>query len=301
MTSLKQPIAVTGRNGQVSHALTRLLRDQGFDVVVLARPDVDLADTAAVRRAILAARPAVVINAAAYTAVDKAEDEPEAAAAINAAGAEAVAAAAAEAGAPVIHFSTDYVFDGSKAAPYVETDPTGPLSVYGATKLEGERRVTAANPRHVILRTAWVCSPYGANFVKTMLRLAATRPELTVVDDQHGCPTFADDLADVVRQLIPKLATSNAPPEAFGVFHAANSGDTTWCGFARAIMAASQARGGPHVPVRAILTKDYPVKAKRPAFSRLSTGKLLAVHGIALRPWQPALEACLDELVGPAS
>ena len=298
MSDVKYRIAVTGREGQVCQATTRLLRGHGHEVMVLARPDADLLDAASIDRAIRGARPDLVVNAAAYTAVDRAEDEPAVAHAVNALGAEAVAAAAAAVGAPLIHFSTDYVFDGSKSTPYLETDPTGPLGIYGATKLEGERRVAAANPRHVILRTAWVCSPYGNNFVKTMLRLAANRPELTVVDDQHGSPTFAADLADAVAQLAPRLVCGNASPETWGVFHATNTGETTWCGFARAIMQCAQMRGGPSVPVRGIKTKDYPTKARRPAYSLLSARKLETVHGIVMRPWQSSLDLCLDELIG---
>ena len=299
MSDIKYRIAITGREGQVCQATTRLLRSHGHEVMVLARPDADLNNGASIDSAIREAKPDLVVNAAAYTAVDRAEDEPTVAHAINALGAEAVAAAAEAMGAPVIQFSTDYVFDGSKSTPYLETDATRPLGVYGATKLEGERRVAAANPRHVILRTAWVCSPYGNNFVKTMLRLAANRPELTVVDDQHGSPTFAADLAHVVVRLTPRLVSGEAPPETWGVFHATSAGKTTWCGFARAIMHGAEARGAMSVPVRGIKTKDYPAKARRPAYSLLSARKLEEVHGITMRPWEPALNLCLDELIGP--
>jgi dTDP-4-dehydrorhamnose reductase len=291
-------IVVIGRHGQVSRSLWEALNAAGHDVVQIARPGADLSNPAAVRAAILAARPEIVINSAAYTAVDKAEDEPAIAEAINVAGAEAVALAAAKANAPVIHFSTDYVFDGHKASPYVETDATGPLGVYGRTKLEGERRITLANPRHVIVRTAWVCSPYGSNFVKTMLRLAGERSELRVVDDQFGSPTFAADLAEVVCHLIPQIM-EGAGPTRFGIFHAANSGETTWRRFAEAIMDGAARRGAPYVPVHPITTQDYPTKARRPAHSVLSTEKLAAVYGIRLRPWQAALAACLDQLIRP--
>ena len=243
----------------------------------------------------------MVVNPAAYTAVDKAEDDPLLAEAINAVGAEAVAKAAAKAGAPIVHFSTDYVFDGSKSSPYVETDATGPICVYGRTKLAGERRVASANPRHIILRTAWVCSPFGNNFVKTMLRLSRERPELRVVDDQYGNPTFAADLAEVVRQLVPRVVDPSAPAENFGIFHAVNPGETTWCRFARAIVEGAARRGAPRVPVQPIKTEDYPTKARRPAYSMLSTEKLDAVHGIRLRHWEAALADCLDQLVGSAN
>jgi dTDP-4-dehydrorhamnose reductase len=261
--------------------------------------EVDLSDPNAVADAVLTSRPDVVVNPAAYTAVDKAEDEPLLAEAINVAGAEAVAKAAAKAGSPIVHFSTDYVFDGLKKSAYVETDATGPTCVYGRTKLAGELRVAHANPRHVILRTAWVCSPYGNNFVKTMLRLAKERPELRVVDDQYGNPTFAADLAGVVHQLVPRIVDPSARPEHFGIFHAVNRGEATWCRFALAIIEGAARRGVARIPVQPIRTEDYPTRARRPAYSMLSTQKLEAVHGIRLRHWEEALSDCLDKLMGP--
>lgn len=299
MTAGALRVVVIGRDGQVSHSLKDVLARAGHDVIQLGRPEFDLKAPAAMTEAIISARPDIVVNPAAYTAVDKAEDEPELAAAINADGAEAVAKAAAETGAPIVHFSTDYVFDGKKTSPYVESDATGPIGVYGATKLEGERRVASANPHHVILRTAWVCSPFGNNFVKTMLRLASQRPELGVVDDQHGSPTFAADLANVVGRLIPRLTGPVVPGEHFGIFHAVNAGETTWCGLAGAIMRGAEARGASHVPIKPITTAEYPTKARRPAYSLLSTEKLRTVHGIKLQPWESALSTCLDELIGP--
>ncbi|MBX9682195.1 MAG: dTDP-4-dehydrorhamnose reductase [Hyphomicrobium sp.] len=292
-------IAVIGRDGQLALALNRGLSEAGHEVIILSRPLVDLSCPNTVRDAIIASSPEIVVNAAAYTAVDKAEDEPDLARAVNADGAGAAAAAAAEIGAPIIHFSTDYVFDGSASRPYDENDPTGPLGVYGQSKLDGERMVSAANSRHVILRTAWVCSPDGTNFVKTMLRLAAERPRLRVVDDQRGSPTFADDLAAVVLQIIPRIGAQSATEHAFGIFHVASSGETTWCQFARAIMVGAQQRGAPHVPIDGITTADYPTKARRPAYSVLSTEKLRRVHGVRLPHWEAALSGCLDQLIGP--
>jgi len=291
-------IVVIGREGQVAHSLIETFPATGFRVAVLARPDVDLRDGPALRQAIRAMAPDVVVNAAAYTAVDRAEDEPDLAFAINAGGAEAIAQGAADCNAAVIHFSTDYVYAGNNSEPYLETDATGPIGVYGASKLEGERRVAKANPRHVILRTAWVCSPYGNNFAKTMLRLAASRPELGVVDDQHGNPTFAADIASAVADIAPRLLADGAA-ERYGVFHCVNEGSASWCMFARAIMDGARLRGSPGVPVRAITTADYPTKAKRPAFSRLSTEKLHRVYGVRMRTWQLALSDCLDTLIGP--
>ena len=294
----KYRIAVIGRDGQVSRSIALLMGQCGHEVVVLARPEFDLRDRVKVIEAIGNAHPALVINSAGYTAVDRAEDEPDMAWAVNAGGAEAAGVASAAIGVPIIHFSTDYVFGGTSATPYVETDTTGPANVYGASKLEGERLIAATNPRHVILRTSWVFSPYGNNFVKTILMLAASRPELSVVDDQRGNPTFAADLASAVMALVPRLVGDDRLPESYGVFHAANSGATTWCGFARAIMDEAKARGAPHAPVRAIANKGHITKARRPKFSMLSTAKLERVHGIALRSWDAALEDCLDDLIG---
>jgi dTDP-4-dehydrorhamnose reductase len=237
-----------------------------------------------------------VINATAYTAVDKAEDEPELAEAVNAVGAEIIAKAAATIGAAIIHFSTDYVFNGEKGTPYVETDIPTPIGVYGRTKLAGEILVAAANPNHVILRTAWVFSPFGSNFVKTIQRLSAERTELRIVDDQQGNPTYAKDLAELVGNLIPRIATRAPDPKYFGVFHAVNGGSTTWCRFARAIVETSAHRGGDQTIVRAIRTEDYPTRARRPACSIMSTDKFQSVYGVQLRPWQIALADCLVQL-----
>ena len=291
-------ILVLGRSGQVASALSGKLALAGHDILALSREELDLGDPDAARAGVLAARPDVVINAAAYTAVDQAEGDADAAYALNATGPAAAAAAAAELGAPFIHFSTDYVFDGSKRQPYLESDETSPLGVYGQSKLAGETAVAAANPRHIILRTSWVCSAGGKNFLRTMLRLAGEREELGVVDDQTGQPTFAPDLADAVVAIIDRWRTTPAP--AWGVFHAVSQGETTWCGFARAIMAESEARGGPAARIKAIGTADFPTPARRPADSRLGTDKLAAVYGIRLPHWQVSLGTCLDEIYEPS-
>ena len=299
MTARSIRIVIIGRTGQVGRYLWDTLRAGGHDVIRLGRPEIDLEDPSTVTEAILGLRPEIVINSAAYTAVDKAEDEPLTAGAINVAGAEAIAKAATAVGAPIIHFSTDYVFDGQKGSPYRETDAVAPIGVYGRTKLAGEIRVARANPRHLVLRTAWICSPFGKNFVKTILRLAAEHPELRVVDDQRGNPTFAADLADVVAKLLPRIAEAPEGSQLFGLFHAVNQGDTTWYQFADAIMRGAACRGARHVPVRPITTEEYPTRVRRPAYSVLSTQKLDAVYGVHMRNWEVALSACLDQLIGP--
>jgi len=296
-----QRILVIGREGQVAQALRAALPTPGTEVIAVGRPDVDLLQAETVASAIRAVRPTLVVLPAAYTAVDRAEDEPDAAYAINAVAPGVIAAAAADVGAPIVHFSTDYVFDGSKATPYREDDATAPLGVYGASKLAGELAVARANPRHVILRTAWVCSPTGANFVKTMLRLAAERPALRVVADQHGAPTFAADLARAVSTIHGRLHDNGdaANDERWGVFHLASEGVTTWHGFAEAIVDGLARRGGLRVPVEAIATSELPTRARRPAYSKLATDKIARVYGVRMPDWRIGLEVCLDTLVGP--
>ena len=264
--------------------------DETLTVVTLGRPELDLAQPETIAPAIAAARPDIVVNAAAYTAVDRAESERDLAFAINAAGAEAVAEAAAKLGVPVIQISTDYVFDGTKPAPYVETDAPAPLSVYGASKLAGEEAVAAANPRHVILRTSWVYSAGGANFLLSMLRLARERPALRIVDDQYGSPTQADDIAAGIVTVARALASGKG---ATGIFHMTAAGETTWCGFARAIFEESAKRGGPSVPVEPITTADYPTPAKRPKNSRLDCTKIAEAYGIRLPHWRERVESCV--------
>lgn len=287
-------ILVTGREGQVVSAL-REAAPAGVELVAAGRPELDLLDPHSVHAAIRGRVPDVVVSAAAYTAVDRAEDEPELAGAVNAAGAEAVAAAAASLGAPVIHLSTDYVFPGKGDEPHAETDPTGPGSVYGRTKLEGERRVAAANPQHVILRTAWVYSPFGRNFVRTMLALAASRDEIAVVADQWGNPTSAADLADGILHIAAAIARGEG---RFGTFHLAGSGSTNWSGLAEHVLRASARLGGPTARVRPIATTDYPTRAARPANSRLLTDALAQAYGWRAPDWRNSSEAVVGRLVG---
>ncbi|KAB2717549.1 dTDP-4-dehydrorhamnose reductase [Brucella intermedia] len=290
-------IAVTGREGQVVQSLLEKASQRAdLEVIALGRPELDLAEPETVRSAIEAIEPDVVVSAAAYTAVDLAEDEQELAFAVNAAGAGAVAQAAKNCGVPVIHLSTDYVFAGDADKPYVETDATGPRSVYGSSKLEGERLVAQANPQHIILRTAWVYSPFGKNFVKTMLKLAETRDALSVVADQWGNPTSALDIANGIIRVADHLA---ATPEfsAYGVYHLAGTGDTNWSGFARAIFDESARLGGPAATVTDIATADYPTKAQRPANSRLSMVKFQQAFNWSAPHWQSSLRDVVSRLV----
>lgn len=289
-------VLVTGRDGQVAQALKAAGSARGVDVVLVGRPDFDLARPASVRSVILDARPTVVVSAAAYTAVDKAESEPDVAMAVNATGAGSVAAAAAELGAPVVHLSTDYVFDGTKASPYVESDATGPMGVYGATKLAGEQAVASANADHAILRTAWVHGPVGANFVKTMLRLASDRETLRIVGDQVGNPTSADSIARAVLDVAQNLSKSS-DASLRGVFHMTAAGEATWAEFAAEIFRLSAERGGPSARVEPIATADYPTPARRPANSRLDCSRLACDHGVRLPDWRDALPPVIDRLL----
>lgn len=289
-------LVVTGREGQVARALAEAGAVAGITVVCLARPELDLERPDGVVDLITAARPDVVINAAAHTAVDQAESEPERAMAVNAAGAGAVAAAAATVRAPVIQLSTDYVFDGLKRTSYVEDDPVAPTGAYGLSKLAGERAVMAATADHAILRTAWVYAPFGKNFVRTMLRLGAARDEVGVVSDQIGCPTYAPDIADGILAVARNLVDRPGDPALRGIFHMAGAGETTWAGLAEAIFAIE----GLPVRVRPIATADYPTAARRPANSRLDCAKLAGSHGLRLPDWRSSLAACLDRLrTGP--
>jgi dTDP-4-dehydrorhamnose reductase len=286
-------LLVAGSSGQLARALVeRSRRLAGVTVTALGRPQLDLLDPVSITRALESTRPDVVINAAAYTAVDKAESDTVAAFALNRDGAGALAAAAGAASRPIIHISTDYVFDGSKSGAYVEQDATNPLGVYGRSKLEGEAAVAAANARHVILRTAWVYDAQGHNFLKTMLRLARERPELRVVADQHGNPTYAPHLADAILAIAAKIGSG----KPWGIYHATAAGETTWHGFASAIIAAAKPLGVPHVPVLPITTADYPTPARRPANSCLDCGKLQRAFGLRFPPWQQGLAECLGEL-----
>lgn len=263
--------------------------------MALARPELDLAQPETVLTALREANPDVVISAAAYTAVDKAESEPDIAFAVNRDGARAVAQAASDLGIPIIHLSTDYVFDGTKATAYVESDPTGPTSIYGRSKLEGERAVSEATDNYAVLRTAWVYSEYGNNFVKTMLRLSENRDELNVVADQFGCPTSANDIATAIVTIARKLAQDSSA-HLRGVFHLSGTGETNWANFAKQIFAFSAENGGKSMIVNDITTEQYPTPARRPASSRLDCSKLEEVYGIRLPSWQTSTRAVVTAL-----
>lgn len=293
-------ILLFGRNGQVGWELQRSLAPLG-EVVALDRTGGgglcgDLSDLAGLARTVAQVRPDVVVNAAAYTAVDQAESEQALARRVNAEAPGALAEAAAQAGAALVHFSTDYVFDGSGSRPWTEQDPTGPLGVYGRTKLEGEQRIAAALPRHLILRTSWVHAARGNNFARTMLRLARERTELKVVADQVGAPTGADLLADVTAQALRPFVRGEAAP---GIHHVAAAGETSWHGYACFVLAEAQAAGialkaGPD-QVLPIATSAFPTAARRPHNSRLDTTRFRAAYGLVLPPWQQGVARMLQE------
>lgn len=289
-------ILILGGGGQVGTELRGLAWPEGVQPLAPERTELDITDEAAVSAKIGERDWGAVINAAAYTAVDKAESEVGAAWRLNALAPAYLAAATAAKKIPLVHVSTDYVFDGSGESNYRPDAPVNPQSVYGASKAAGEIAVRSANPRHAILRTAWVVSPHRGNFVKTMLRLASERERLSVVDDQHGCPTSAADLAAALAEIALRLARDEHAPT--GTFHCVNGGHTTWCGFARAIVAGGAMRGGRSVPVDGIPTSAYPTPARRPANSRLDTASLTQAYGIVPRPWQEALDDILDRLLG---
>ncbi len=294
-------LLVTGRDGQVATSLAvRAAAEPRIEIVNVGRPGIDLAHPDTLRGIVAAVRPDIVVSAAAYTAVDLAEDEPELAMIVNAIAPGVLAAEAAAANLPIIHLSTDYVFSGDGDRPYREDDETGPRSVYGETKLAGEHAVAAANPRHVILRTAWVYSPFGKNFARTMLRLAADRDTVSVVADQWGNPTSALDIADGIFAVGARLLDDdNGTP--YGIYHLAGTGSTHWAGLAAHVFEVSRQAGGPFASVRETTTADYPTKAKRPANSRLSTERLQQVFGWRAPEWQVSCADIVRKLLSGGS
>lgn len=288
-------VVVTGLVGQiVSAMIERAPRD--VELIALGRPQLDLAHREAVLATLRSARCDVIVNAAAYTAVDKAESEPDVAMRINGDGAGYVAEIAEELGAPLLHLSTDYVFDGSLDRPYREDDATGPTGAYGRSKLAGERKIAAFCANHAILRTAWVYSPFGSNFVKTMLRLGATRSEIGVVADQIGNPTCAIDAADAIFAIARRMRI-DASPNLRGIFNMTGAGEASWADFAECIFTAAIAHGRAPVAVKRITTADYPTPAKRPANSRLDNAKLAQAFGVALPDWRQSTKTCVARLI----
>ncbi len=290
-------ILVTGKDGQVDTSLQQLGDAMpGIDVIRIGLPEIDLSRPETLELPVREARPDIIISSAAYTAVDKAESERGLAEAINADGPGELARLAAALDIPLLHLSTDYVFAGDKADAYVETDTPGPASAYGLTKLSGEMAIEKMSDNHVILRTAWVYSPFGNNFVKTMLRLGETREEINVVADQHGCPTYAPEIARALLAVAQRVV-ADRDPALRGIFHLTGQGETTWAGFAEAIFAGATARGRKPVKVNEIPTSAYPTAAKRPANSRLNGQKLFDFYGLKLESWQTSLGHCLDQLI----
>lgn len=289
-------VLVVGKTGQVARELIRTVPQTGFSAVAIGRPELDIADAAAIEKVVGEVRPNYIVNAAAYTAVDQAETDAQAAFVLNAEAPGNLAAAAARIGCPFLHISTDYVFDGQTRRPYREEDPVSPLGVYGKSKLAGEQRVAERNVQHIILRTAWVYSPFGKNFIKTMLRLASTRDEIGVVSDQIGNPTAASEIAAGIWSIIDTV--TSAPDEIrLGLFHMTASGEASWADLAEAAFEFSAARGGPSAKVRRITTAEFPTPVRRPADSRLDCSKLADTYRVALPSWEQSLERCVAELI----
>jgi dTDP-4-dehydrorhamnose reductase len=292
-------LLLTGKNGQVGFELQRALAVIG-EVVAIDSEDCDLADDAAIRRIVRDVRPDVIVNPAAYTAVDRAESEPALAQAINARAPAVLAEEARAQGALLVHYSTDYVFDGTNNGAYLETDAPNPTSVYGATKLAGEQAVAATCPRHLILRTSWVVGAHGGNFAKTMLRLACERETLSVVADQFGAPTSAALLADVSAHLV-RQATREPDTFTYGLYQAVAGGETHWHAYACHVIERARAAGKPvrvaPTAIKAIASADYPTPARRPANSRLDTRLLRTTFGLHLPDWTAGVDHILDQIL----
>lgn len=299
MAPTLRSVLVTGANGQLGIELQRCAWPNGWEIVALDRAALDLGDPSAIRARVAERRWAAVINGGAYTAVDKAESDLVTAWAVNAMAPAVFAESCSEAGIPLIQVSTDYVFADDKDGAWEVDDPVSPLGVYGASKLGGELAVRTSGARHAIVRTAWVVSAHGHNFIKTMLRLAADRDLLTVVDDQRGSPTSASDLAQALSTITMRMVED--PDAPAGIYHFSNAGAVTWAGFAAEIFRQSAARGGSSAQVMPVTTADYPTPARRPANSLLSHDAIRSAYGIEPRDWQEALSDILDELIGKAA
>jgi dTDP-4-dehydrorhamnose reductase len=308
MSSPEVRFLLTGVSGQVGGELLPLLQPFGA-VIAPPRSDLDLSDAVAICRFVKDVRPHWIINPAAYTAVDKSETEPDLAYAINAAAPQALGVAAADLEIPVIHFSTDYVFDGSGTAPWSETDATGPLGVYGASKLAGEQGLAASGAAYLVFRTSWIYGSRGKNFLLTILRLAGQKEELRIVDDQHGAPTWSRDLARMIVGMMKKASNQAAESDSSiqdavravqGVYHAAASGETTWFGFAQEFLRLAAA-ARPYAKMARLVpipTNEYPTPARRPANSRLNCSRLQQVFGVTMPQWQESAAAVVSEFFG---
>lgn len=291
-------ILLLGQGGQLGHALAESFLGLG-ELHAHTHATLDLADLDAIRNAIRAVNPSVILNAAAYTAVDRAESEPDLARAINTTAPGVIAEESARLNALLIHYSTDYVYDGNKSGPWTEDDPVAPLNTYGATKLAGEQAIAATGANHLILRTSWVFGPVGNNFVRTMLRLGRERTELNIVDDQLGAPTSTLELARATRTIVDGILANRfgAPSDFSGVYHMTCAGQVSWCGFARAIFQRVSAKQGFTPPVvHPIPTSAYPTPARRPHNSVMSNARLQARFGVQLATWQAALDNVLAQL-----
>lgn len=289
-------ILVFGSGGQLGQELIETARASGQPLVGLARAQADISDPAAIDEALARFKPRIVVNAGAYTKVDRAEAEEAQAMRANALGPEVLAQACAPQDLPLIHVSTDYVFDGTRLGAYRESDPIAPLGVYGRSKAAGEDGIRRHLPRHLILRTSWVYGVYGANFLKTVLRLAQERDELRIVADQRGCPTSTADLAAAILQAAQRILAGGT---AFGTYHSAGSGVTTWHGFAERIVEAQASFTGRRPVVVPIATKDYPTPAQRPANSELDSGLFSRTYGFTARPWTEATDQTVKQLMQP--
>ncbi|WOK35143.1 dTDP-4-dehydrorhamnose reductase [Sphingomonas sp. C3-2] len=289
-------VLVTGADGQLGTALQRLTWPGGWEIVATNRAVLDLCDTRQITEIVASRDWAAIINCAAYTQVDKAEDDRATAWAVNALAPAAFAQACAATGAPLIQLSTDYVFSGDGEGPWAEDAPTAPLNAYGASKRDAELAIQSSGARHAIIRTSWLVSGHGKNFVTTMLRLGQTQESVSVVDDQHGTPTSAADLAQALQTVTLRLA--NDPHAPTGIFHFSNAGAVSWAGFAEEIFRQSAARGGPSARVVPIGSSAFPALAHRPANSRLSHSAIGAAYAITPRDWQAALGDILDEIIG---
>lgn len=307
MNQANLKIVIVGRNGQLAWEASQRFQGLG-ETICLGRPELDLTDIEGVRAEIRRIKPSVLVNTAAYTAVDQAESEPAVAMKINSGAPAAMAEEMKRLGGLLITYSTDYVFDGKKASPYSEVDPTAPLNVYGASKLSGEKAIEAVGGSHLIFRTSWVYAARGKNFLKTILRLAAARPELRIVDDQIGAPTWSRDLANATRKIIEQLAAQSASSrnsigetlgERRGIYHMTAAGSVSWYGFAAAILDEMKNRNlskGALANIVPIPASEYPTPAARPQNSRLCNDKLKNAFGVALPPWRASLTAVMDEL-----